>query len=85
MTTVRSSSLAAQQAAFGARLDVRRLSVPGDDEDLWRHEVEAAIRSWESTQLGDLKGKYGSAAVRMATGGGAEVDGASSDDSLDLD
>ena len=33
------------------------MSVPGDDEDLWRHEVEAAIRSWESTQLGDLKGK----------------------------
>ena len=29
--------------------------------------------------------QYGSAAVRMATGGGAEVDGASSDDSLDLD
>ena len=70
--------------AFGAVLTARLFVGAGDDEDLWRHEVEAAIRSWESTQLGDLKGKYGSAAVRMATGGGAEVDGASSDDSLDL-
>eukprot|EP01046_Picozoa_sp_COSAG06_P029011 COSAG06_NODE_2656_length_6487_cov_109.872260_10_plen_92_part_00 len=27
--------------------------------------MEAALRAWESTQLSDLKGKFGSAAVRF--------------------
>lgn len=57
----------------------------GDDEDLWRHEVEAALRAWESTQLKEIKTMYGSAAVRMASGASALGGGDSSDSEIDLD
>ena len=57
----------------------------GDDEDLWRHEVEAALRAWESTELSELKNKFGSAAVRMASGASALDIGDSSDSEIDLD
>ena len=56
----------------------------GDDEDLWRHEVEAALRAWENTELKDIKTKYGSSALRIVSGASAHV-GDSSDSEIDLD
>jgi hypothetical protein len=52
----------------------------GDDEDLWRHEVEAALRAWE--QSGGLSSAQLSA-MRMASGNSSA--GSDSDDSVDLD
>eukprot|EP01043_Picozoa_sp_COSAG02_P063029 COSAG02_NODE_8833_length_2426_cov_19.730554_1_plen_72_part_00 len=56
----------------------------GDDEDLWRHEVEAALRAWESAELKDIKTKYGSSALRIASGASSHV-GDSTDSEIDLD
>jgi hypothetical protein len=71
----------------------------GDDEDLERHEIEPALKAWQQAQLSDLKDKYGRTALaqarmEMATEHTPVLgemdraldgnDGASSDDSLDI-